>query len=62
MVASEQLEGFAHYFPWKGMTVSILGIFCIVFVTMLYAICKVMKENINDALRDDMAQKNVKQG
>ena len=55
MVASEQLEGFAYHFPWKSMTVSILGVFCIVFVTMLYATGKVRKENIIDALRDDMA-------
>ncbi len=55
MAANEQLEGFAYYFPWKSMTVSILGVFCIVFVTMLYATSKVRKENIIDALRDDMA-------
>lgn len=55
MVASEQLEGFAYHFPWKSMTVSILGVFCIVFITMLYATSKVRKENIIDALRDDMA-------
>ncbi|MBD5464028.1 MAG: FtsX-like permease family protein [Lachnospiraceae bacterium] len=55
MAASEQLEGFAYHFPWKSMTVSILGVFCIVFITMLYATSKVRKENIIDALRDDMA-------
>lgn len=55
MVANEQLEGFAYHFPWKSMTASILGVFCIVFITMLYATSKIRKENIIDALRDDMA-------
>lgn len=55
LVTSEQLEGFAYHFPWKSMTVSILGVFCIVFITMLYATSKVRKENIIDALKDDMA-------
>lgn len=55
MAASEQLEGFAWHFPWENLTVSVAGVFCIVFVTMLYATGKVRKENIIDALRDDMA-------
>ncbi|MDE6184475.1 MAG: FtsX-like permease family protein, partial [Lachnospiraceae bacterium] len=55
MVVSEQLEGYAYHFPWKSMTVSVLGVFCIVFITMLYAAGKIRKENIIDALRDDMA-------
>lgn len=55
MAASEQLEGFAYHFPWKSMTVSVLGVFCIIFITMLYAAGKIRKENIIDALRDDMA-------
>lgn len=54
MVASEQLEGFAYHFPWKSMTTSIFGVFCIVSITMLYATSKIRKENIIDALRDDM--------
>ena len=54
MVMSEQLEGFAYHFPWKSMTVSVLGVFCIVFITMLYAADKIRKENIIDALRDDI--------
>ncbi len=55
MVMSEQLEGFAYHFPWKSMIASVLGVFCIVFITMLYATNKIRKENIIDALRDDMA-------
>lgn len=54
MVMSEQLEGFAYQFPWKSMIVSVLGVFCIVFITMLYATSKIRKENIIDALRDDL--------
>lgn len=41
-------------FPWKSMTISVLGVLLIVFVTMVYAINKIRKENIIDALRDDM--------
>ncbi|MDE7323184.1 MAG: ABC transporter permease [Lachnospiraceae bacterium] len=55
MVTSEQLEGFAYHFPWKSMAVSVLGVFCIVFITMLYATGKIRKENIIDALRDEMS-------
>lgn len=55
MVMSERLEGFAYHFPWKSMSVSILGVFGIVFITMWYASGKIRKENIIDALRDEMA-------
>lgn len=44
----------AFIFPWKSMTISVLGVLFIVFITMLYAINKIKKENIIDALRDDM--------
>lgn len=54
LVASEQIEGFAYHFPWQSMMFSIFGVFCIVFITMLYATSKIRKENIIDALRDDM--------
>lgn len=54
MMLAEKLDGFSYRFPWGGMTVSILGVFCIVFITMLYATSKIKKENIIDALRDDM--------
>ena len=52
MVGIEQLEGFAYQFPWKSMSVSILGVFCIVFITVLYAANQIRKENIIDALGD----------
>lgn len=55
MAASEQLEGFVYHFPWKSMAVSVFGVFCIVFITMLYAAGKIRRENIIDALRDELA-------
>jgi putative ABC transport system permease protein len=41
-------------FPWGSMAISIFSVLFIVFITMLYAISKIKKENIIDALRDDM--------
>lgn len=41
-------------FPWNSMGISVLGVFLVVFVTMLYAVNRIRKENIIDALRDDM--------
>lgn len=41
-------------FPWVSMGISIFSVLFIVFITMLYAISKIKKENIIDALRDDM--------
>jgi putative ABC transport system permease protein len=40
--------------PWASIGISVLGVFFIVFITMLYSIRKIKKENIIDALRDDM--------
>ena len=41
--------------PWISILISIIGVLAIVFITMLYAISEVKRENIIDALRDDMA-------
>lgn len=41
-------------FPWSSIGISILGVFLIVFTTMLYAAGKIRKENIMDALRDEL--------
>lgn len=41
--------------PWLAVSLSMLGVFLIVFVTMLYSVSKIKRENIIDALRDDMA-------
>lgn len=39
--------------PWLSVGVSIFSVFFVVFVTMLYSISKVKKENTVDALRND---------
>ncbi|TCL41556.1 ABC transporter permease [Harryflintia acetispora] len=54
MALGERLEDLAFVFPWGSLAASVLGVFCIVFITMLYATSKIKKENIIDALRDDM--------
>lgn len=41
-------------FPWASMIISIFSVFFVVFITMLYSISKIKKENIIDALRDDL--------
>ena len=41
-------------FPWASLGISVLGVFIVIFITMLYAVSKIKKENIIDALRDDM--------
>ena len=37
--------------PWGSIGISVL---LVIFVSMMYAVSKVKKENIIDALRDDM--------
>lgn len=54
IMAAEKLETLPFEFPWGSMGISVAGVFFIVFVTMLYAVRKIKKENIIDALRDDM--------
>jgi len=41
-------------FPWSSIGISVFCVFLVVFITMLYAISKIKKENIIDVLRDDM--------
>ena len=40
--------------PWGSVGISALSVFLIIFVTMMYAVNKIKKENIIDALRDEM--------
>ena len=40
--------------PWSAMLISTFSVLFIVFITMLYATSKIRKENIIDALRDDI--------
>lgn len=44
-----------YQFPWGSMLIGVLGVFLIVSITMLYAVDKIKKENIIEALRDDLA-------
>jgi putative ABC transport system permease protein len=53
-VAVERMDNFDFVFPWGSMAISMFSVLFIVFITMLYAISKIKKENIIDALRDDM--------
>ncbi len=41
--------------PWGSIAISIFSVFLVVFITMLYAISKIKKENIIDALRENMS-------
>ncbi len=51
---AEKMDNFDFVFPWGSMVISTISVFFIVFITMLYAVRKIKKENIMDALRDDM--------
>ena len=54
-MAIEKIDEFAFVFPWGALTVSVLGVFGIVFITMVYATSRIRRENIIDSLRDEMA-------
>jgi len=41
--------------PWGSIGIAVAGVFGIVFVTMMYAISKVKKENTVDALRNEIS-------
>lgn len=41
--------------PWGSIGISVISVLLVIFVTMMYAVSKMKKENIIDALRDDMA-------
>ncbi len=55
LVFAEKIDNFEFIFPWKSIIISIVGVFAIVFITMIYATNKLKKENIIEALRDDMS-------
>jgi len=54
LVAQERMDNLDFVFPWGSMAISVFSVLFIVFISMLYAISKIKKENIIDALRDDM--------
>ncbi|MBP2111298.1 ABC transporter permease [Paenibacillus silagei] len=43
-----------YVFPWISIEISVFSVLLIVFVTMLYSVSTIKRENIIDALRDDM--------
>lgn len=47
-------SGVRFIFSWESLGVSIVGVFVIVFITMWYAAGRIKRENIIDALRDEM--------
>jgi putative ABC transport system permease protein len=54
LAAAERIDNFDFVFPWDSMAISVFSVLFIVFITMRYAISEIKKENIIDALRDDM--------
>ena len=54
LVSVERLDNLDFVFPWGSMAVSVFSVLFIVFITMVYSVGKIRKENIIDALRDDM--------
>ena len=55
LMAIGGLEEIEFVLPWGSIIISIVGVLAIVFITMLYAVSEIKKENIIDALRDDIA-------
>lgn len=51
MTAGEESINFV--LPWASIGISVFSVFLIIFVAMVYAVRKIKKENIIDALRDD---------
>ena len=54
IVKTMSTDGTAFILPWAGIGISVLSVFLVIFVTMMYAVSKIRKENIIDALRDEM--------
>lgn len=54
LTSVEKTDDLAFAFPWAAMTVSVLGVFGIVFITMVFASRRIRRENIIDALQDEM--------
>ena len=47
-------DGIDFVLPWASIGISVVSVLLIIFITMMYAVRKIKKENIIDALRDDM--------
>jgi putative ABC transport system permease protein len=48
------IDGINFVLPWSSIGISVFSVLLVIFVTMMYAVSKIKKENIIDALRDDM--------
>jgi len=44
---------FAFNLPWNSIIISIVAVYLVVFITMIYSSSKIKKENIIDVLRDE---------
>ena len=44
---------FAFNLPWGAILISIIAVYIVVFITMIYSSSKIKKENIIDVLRDE---------
>lgn len=55
MIGMEGRMDIAFRFPWSSIGISIVGVFLVIFITMLYTVSKIRRENIIEALRDDMS-------
>lgn len=55
LIVKEMMTADARFIlPWASVGISALSVFLIIFITMMYAVSKIKKENIIDALRDEM--------
>lgn len=48
-------DGIRFTLPWLNIGISVFSVLLVILITMMYAVRKIKKENIIDALRDDMA-------
>lgn len=48
------MSGIRFSLPWVSIGISVFSVLLVIFITMMYAVSKIKKENIIDALRDDM--------
>lgn len=44
---------FIFRLPWDSIIISIIAVYAVVFITMIYSSRKMKKENIIESLRDD---------
>lgn len=41
------------YLPWGAVLIAVCSVFAVVFATMLYAMRKIKKDNVIDALKNE---------